>query len=60
MFPMSGNPEVITLDMMRQFFYSAVVCDVLDSLGFTRQSPQIPLKPLSIDSVLVGRAKTTQ
>jgi regulator of RNase E activity RraA len=59
MFPMSGNPEVITLDMMRQFFYSAVVCDVLDSLGFTRQSPQIPLKPLSIDSVLVGRAKTT-
>jgi regulator of RNase E activity RraA len=56
---MNDSPDVITLEMMRQSFYTAVVCDVLDSLGFSRQSPQLPLKPLSIDVVLVGRAKTT-
>ena len=56
---MSSNPAVITLDMMRQSLYSAVVCDVLDSLGYPRQSPRIPLKPVTIETVLVGRAKTT-
>ena len=32
-------PAYITLEMMRQALYTAVVCDVLDSLGFPRQSP---------------------
>jgi 4-hydroxy-4-methyl-2-oxoglutarate aldolase len=56
---MNDAPDVITLEMMRQSLYTAVVCDVLDSLGFKRQSPRAPLKPLSVDVVLVGRAKTT-
>jgi 4-hydroxy-4-methyl-2-oxoglutarate aldolase len=56
---MSSHPAVITIEMMRQSLYSAVVCDVLDSLGHPRQSPRIPLKPVTIESVLVGRAKTT-
>jgi regulator of RNase E activity RraA len=56
---MSSQPEVITFEMMRQSLYSAVVCDVLDSLGYPRQSPRIPLKPVTIETVLVGRAKTT-
>jgi regulator of RNase E activity RraA len=56
---MNDASDVITLEMMRQSLYTAVVCDVLDSLGFTRQSPRAPLKPLSVDVVLVGRAKTT-
>jgi 4-hydroxy-4-methyl-2-oxoglutarate aldolase len=56
---MSSQPEVITLEMLRQSLYSAVVCDVLDSLGYPRQSPRIPLKPVTIETVLVGRAKTT-
>lgn len=56
---MSSQPEVITFEMMRQSLFSAVVCDVLDSLGHPRQSPRIPLKPVTIETVLVGRAKTT-
>src|SRR5262249_19600742 len=53
------STSTITLDTMRQSFYSAVVCDVLDAEGFTHQSPRVPPKPLTTNSVLVGRAKTT-
>ena len=52
-------PPIITLDMMRQFFYSAVVCDVLDAAGYPRQSPRVSLKPMTVSQVLVGRCKTT-
>lgn len=55
----TATPAVITLDMMRQSFYSAVVCDALDAEGFPHQSPRVPLKPLTTGGVLVGRAKTT-
>ncbi len=55
---MSQTPE-ITIDIMRQHFYAAVVCDVLDGLGFRRQSPRVPLLPQTIERVLVGRCKTT-
>jgi 4-hydroxy-4-methyl-2-oxoglutarate aldolase len=56
---MIDDATTITLEMMRQSLYTAVVCDVLDSLGFPRQSPCVSLKPLSGDMVLIGRAKTT-
>jgi 4-hydroxy-4-methyl-2-oxoglutarate aldolase len=56
---MKDDSGVITLEMMRQALYTAVVCDVLDSLGFPRQSPPVLLQPLSSDVVLIGRAKTT-
>ena len=56
---MKNDSGVITLEMMRQALYTAVVCDVLDSLGFPRQSPPVSLQPLSGDAVLIGRAKTT-
>ncbi|MCC7421533.1 MAG: RraA family protein [Planctomycetaceae bacterium] len=49
----------ITIEMMRQAFYSAVVCDALDGLGFPHQSPRVPLKPMTVDTVLIGRCKTT-
>lgn len=52
-------PEVITLDMMRQSLYSAVVCDALDSLGYRNQSPRVPLEPFTVGGMLVGRCKTT-
>lgn len=52
-------PE-ISLDQMRELFYSAVVADALDALGFPNQSPRVPLRPLTVDVVLVGRAKTTE
>jgi 4-hydroxy-4-methyl-2-oxoglutarate aldolase len=51
--------SAITLEMMRQSLYSAVVCDSLDALGLRNQSPRAPLRPLTAASVLVGRCKTT-
>jgi 4-hydroxy-4-methyl-2-oxoglutarate aldolase len=53
------TPTEITLPMMRQAFTSAVVADALDAEGYPRQSPRVPLKPLTVDTVLVGRCKTT-
>lgn len=55
----SPPPAVITLEMMRHSFYSAVVCDALDAEGFPHQSPRVALRPLTTGTVLVGRAKTT-
>jgi 4-hydroxy-4-methyl-2-oxoglutarate aldolase len=52
-------PDTITLDMMREALYSAVVCDALDALGYRHQSPRVPLLPLTSSSLLVGRCKTT-
>ncbi len=52
-------PTTITLPMMRESLYSAVVCDALDGLGFRNQSPRVPLPPLTTDAVLVGRCRTT-
>jgi 4-hydroxy-4-methyl-2-oxoglutarate aldolase len=55
----NDSPKVITLEMMRKEFYSAVVADALDSLGFTRQSPRVPLPPLTGTQKIIGRCKTT-
>jgi len=49
----------ITLPMMRETLYSAVVADALDQLGLPHQSPRVPLLAQTIDVVLVGRCKTT-
>jgi 4-hydroxy-4-methyl-2-oxoglutarate aldolase len=49
----------ITLEMMRQSLYSAVVCDALDALGLRNQSPRVPLRPLTVPGVVIGRCKTT-
>ncbi|MBL8850195.1 MAG: RraA family protein [Planctomycetaceae bacterium] len=53
------RPMEITLPMMRQELYSAVVCDALDALGYPHQSPRVPLPPYTTDKLLVGRCKTT-
>lgn len=53
------NPIEITLPMMRQSFTSAVVSDALDQEGYPRQSPRVPLKPLTVNTPLVGRCRTT-
>ena len=50
---------LVTLAMMREHFTAAVVCDALDAEGFPRQSPRVPLRPLTREGVLVGRCKTT-
>lgn len=49
----------ITLPQMRECLYSAVVCDALDAIGLTHQSPRVALKPLTGTGVLIGRCKTT-
>lgn len=49
----------ITLPMMRQSLYSAVVSDALDGLGYTHQSPRLALTPCTTTGLLVGRCKTT-
>lgn len=49
----------ITLEMMRRELYCAVVADALDGLGFRHQSPRVPLPPVTTESLLVGRCKTT-
>ncbi len=49
----------ITLEMMRQEFYSAVLADALDSLGYTNQSPRIHIPPLTGVNKIIGRCKTT-
>ena len=52
-------PATITIAMMRESLYSAVVADALDALGYTHQSPRLPFHPYTTDSLLVGRCKTT-
>jgi regulator of RNase E activity RraA len=49
----------ISLAQMRERLYSAVVCDALDKLGLRNQSPRVPIRPLTGESVLIGRCKTT-
>jgi 4-hydroxy-4-methyl-2-oxoglutarate aldolase len=53
------TPTTITLEMMRQSLYSAVVCDALDAAGHSHQSPRVQFKPMTVAHVLVGRCKTT-
>lgn len=56
---MPTAPQAITLPMMRESLYAAVVSDALDSLGFPHQSPRLCLRPYTTSQILVGRCKTT-
>jgi len=49
----------ITLNMMRESLYAAVVSDALDGLGFKNQSPRVQLHAYTGQSLMVGRCKTT-
>ena len=49
----------IPLAEMRAHFTSALVCDALDAEGFRHQSPRLPIRPLTVPGVLIGRCKTT-
>ena len=57
---MASTKQEITLDMMRQSLYSAVVADAIDQLGLRNQSPRVPLPPMTGIHKLVGRCKTTR
>ena len=53
------DQSTLTLADMRTHLYAAVVCDALDALGYTHQSPRLPLPFLTGSGVLAGRCKTT-
>lgn len=55
----NASPSTITLAMMRESLYSAVVSDALDGLGYKHQSPRLQLRPFTSGKLLVGRCKTT-
>jgi regulator of RNase E activity RraA len=50
----------ITLPMMRQHLYAAVVCDALDAMGLRHQSPRVQLSAVTGVRKVVGRCKTTR
>jgi len=60
---MTANPATAThsLDFaaLRGALYSAVVADVLDSLGFREQVASLDLRRIGGQGLLLGRAKTT-
>jgi regulator of RNase E activity RraA len=56
----SGPPSEITLPMVREALFTAVVCDALDSLGCRNQAVQLSLTPvLTGMPLLAGRCRTT-
>lgn len=48
----------MTFSRMREVFYSAVISDALDQLGYTNQSPRVTLPPMTGIDKLVGRCRT--
>jgi len=58
--PSANDPTTITLSMMREFLSVPLFCDALDSFGYTRQSPRLPIVPITMpDVTLIGRCKTS-
>ncbi len=58
--PSANDPSMITLSMMREFLSVPLFCDALDSFGYTRQSPRLPIVPITMPGVtLIGRCKTS-
>ncbi len=55
--PDSGTEDAVVAEM-RATFFCALVSDVLDSLGVTKQALGPGIRPLDDDLVLVGRART--
>ncbi|HIE97958.1 MAG TPA: RraA family protein [Planctomycetes bacterium] len=49
----------ITLQQIREHMYSAVICDALDSIGHTHQSPRSQFQQLTTQQMIVGRCRTT-
>jgi 4-hydroxy-4-methyl-2-oxoglutarate aldolase len=55
----STDFKTITLEMMRESLYVAVICDALDAVGLHNQSPRKRFRQLTVPEMLVGRCKTT-
>jgi 4-hydroxy-4-methyl-2-oxoglutarate aldolase len=55
----SVAPENISLEMIRETLYVAVIADVLDTLGYRQQACAGVLSPMTVERRLAGRCKTT-
>jgi 4-hydroxy-4-methyl-2-oxoglutarate aldolase len=55
-FPFTWQNDAELFSMMRRTLFTAVVGDVLDTLGFRHQFLPASIQPLSTDMVVVGRA----
>jgi regulator of RNase E activity RraA len=53
------TPSQITLPLIREHLYSAVVCDALDAVGLTNQSPAKAFQHLTVKRLVAGRCRTT-
>lgn len=49
----------LAIDKLKDKLYTAVICDALDSLGYTHQSPRMQFHPFTGIVKLAGRCKTT-
>lgn len=56
---MSTMPTKRSLADLRQQLYTAVVADALDAMGLGAQVPRLELRPFTVETLLVGRARTT-
>lgn len=55
-----SSPPVITLNLMREMLSVPLLCDALDAAGYRRQSPRLPIVPLTVPgTTLIGRCKTS-
>src|SRR5690606_540540 len=54
-----STPPEITLDMIREHLYVAVIADVLDSLGHRHQACAGGIRAQTVEGILAGRCKTT-
>lgn len=54
-----ATPDTITLDMIREHLFSAVISDALDAAGYREQSLPDLLRPMTGITRLVGRCRTT-
>ena len=62
---MTGKPqgrpafkEIPAIDQVRQHLFTAILSDVMDRLGHTRQAMSSRIRPLDTSLVMVGRART--
>lgn len=53
-----GNPDDAVVAELRESFFCALISDVLDSLGYTRQAMQPHIRPLDDSLTMTGRART--
>jgi len=50
--------SIYSMEVLKETLYSAVICDALDSLGYTNQSPRMAFHPYTGITKMIGYCKT--